>query len=124
MSNFNIHNPDQRALAHLKQRFPHIDTVERLLAEAHLRLREVIDGDLNLDGQTCTLWITSLKTRKIRAVSIAPDFVEPLTIFLADPPATRKAMLTRALRTFGPAYRRWLIQLRYRMRGDQHEKAW
>ncbi len=44
MSNFKIHNPDQRALAHLKQRFPHIDTVERLLAEAHLRLSEVIDG--------------------------------------------------------------------------------
>ena len=84
----------------------------------------MIDGDLNLDGQTCTLWITSRKTRKIRAVSIAPDFVEPLTTFLADPPASRNAMLLRALQAFGPAYRRSLIQLRYRKGPDQHEEAW
>lgn len=124
MSNFKIHNPDQRALAHLKQRFPHIDTVERLLAEAYLRLSEVIDGDLSLDRQSCTLWIPSVKTRKVRAVSIARDFVGPLTTFLADPPARRKAMVTHALRAFGPAYRRWLIQLRYWKHRDHHEHVW
>ncbi len=114
---------DPNVLARLKQRFPAMDTVERLLTETRMRLCEVLDGEFTLDGRTCTLRIWSRKTGTSRTVSITPDLVEKLATFLADPPANRKAMLTRALRAFGRTYRRSLFQLRYRNAQEQHEEA-
>lgn len=123
MRDMEFQDRDPNVVARLKQRFPAMGTVERLLTETRMRLHEVLDGELTLDGRIHALRISSRKTGTTRTVSITPDLVEKLATFLADPPANQKAMLTRALWAFGPAYRRSLTQLRYRNAQKQDEEA-